>query len=402
MRVGVVGCGQFAGSFARLWHLHPDISEVHVTDLIPERAQALAAKHGFAGTMESFEAMLASDLDAVALMTQRWTHAPLAIRAMRAGKHVYSAVPMATTVDEVEGIIDAVNETGRIYMLGETHHYYPVAVWAREAAAQGRFGRLFYAEGDYVHDMDHGFYAAYQYSGGENWKQTASYPPMLYPTHAMGGVLAAWDTHVVSASSLGSPDDRGDGVFDRTVSMFDNHFSNMTALFETADGGMIRTNEFRRVGVGSQLNESQFRYFGTDGVLEQSMLGTRHVTRTETLELTDLLRTSADTGEVPEDLDPALLDSFASGSAPVQDRSRLPRSYDGAPNGHLGSHHFLADDFVRAVTAGKQPPLNAWRAARINLPGIVAWDSARQQGQRLPVPDFGECPHPIVDVSTAR
>ena len=402
MKIGVVGCGQFAGSFARLWHLHPDVEEVHVTDLIPERAEALASKHGFAGTMESFEAMLESDLDAVALMTQRWTHAPLAVQALRAGKHVYSAVPMATAVDEVKGIIDAVQDTGLTYMMGETHYYYPVAVWARQAQAEGRFGRLFYGEGDYIHDMDHGFYAAYQFSGGENWKQTPSYPPMLYPTHAMGGVLAAWDTHVVSASSLGSPDDRGDGVFDRDVSMFDNHFSNMTALFETADGGMIRTNEFRRVGVGSQLNESQFRYFGIEGLLEQAMSGSRFVTRTETLDLDEQLRTHAPDGESLADVDPALMDSFASGSAPVQDRSRLPRSYDGVRNGHLGSHHFLADDFIRAVVAGKQPPVNAWRAARINLPGIVAWESARRSGQRLPVPDFGECPLPMVDVTTPR
>ena len=37
--------------------------------------------------------------------------------------------------------------------------------------------------------MDLGFYAAYQYSGGEDWKKTASFPPMLYPTHAVGNVL---------------------------------------------------------------------------------------------------------------------------------------------------------------------------------------------------------------------
>ena len=402
MKFGVVGCGQFASNFARLWHLHPSTKEVWVTDLIPERATALAEREGFAGTMGSFEEMLASDVDAIALMTQRWTHGPLAIEALRAGKHVYSAVPMAVTVDEVSGIIDAVTETGNVYMMGETHYYYPVAVWARQAQAEGRFGRLFYAEGDYVHDMDHGFYKAYQFSGGENWKSTASYPPMLYPTHAMGGVMAAWDTHVVSASALGSVDDRGDGVFDKEVSMFDNDFSNMTALFETADNGMIRTNEFRRVGAASQLNESQFRYFGTDGVLEQGMAGSRYVTRTDDTDLTEDLRTkkpNLDDAALAE-LDPALVESFASGCAPVHDRSRLPKVFDGAPNGHLGSHHYLADDFVRAVVAGQQPPVNAWKAARINLPGIVAWDSARQGGARLPVPDFGECPLPIVDTTS--
>lgn len=403
MKIGIVGCGQFA-AIARLWRHHPDVKEVWATDVMPERAEQLAEKLGLNGTMASYEEMLESDLDAVVLMTQRWTHGPLALQGLRAGKHVYSAVPMATAVTEVEAIIEAVKETGLVYMMGETHYYYPVAVWARKAQAEGRFGRLFYAEGDYIHDMDHGFYAAYRHSGGENWKQTASYPPVLYPTHGIGGVLAAWDTKIISASSLGSVDDRGDGVFEKDVSQFGNDFSNMSSLYETADNGMIRTNEFRRVGVGSQLNESQFRYFGTEGVLEQSMLGTRFVTRSETTDLTADLRTRRPTDVADElaGLDAALLESFASGCAPVHDRSRLPVEFDGLPNGHLGAHHFLADDFVRAVIARQQPPINAWKAARINLPGIVAWDSARQGGARLPVPDLGDCPTPIVDTETSR
>ena len=86
------------------------------------------------------------------------------------------------------------------------------------------------------------------------------------------------------------------------------------------------------------------------------------------------------------------MQSFASGSAKVQDRSRLPRVFDGAHNGHEGSHHYLADDFVRAVTTGTQPPVNAWRAARFTLPGVIAFESARQGGARLPVPDHGDGP----------
>jgi len=76
----------------------------------------------------------------------------------------------------------------------------------------------------------------------------------------------------------------------------------------------------------------------------------------------------------------------------VQGRSRLPKEFDGAPNGHAGSHHFLADDFVRAVTTRTQPPVNAWRAARFTLPGIVAYESAKQGAARLPIPDFGDGP----------
>ena len=60
---------------------------------------------------------------------------------------------------------------------------------------------------------------------------------MLYPTHSIGGILGAWGTHATSVSAIGVVDDRGDGVFDREVSQFDNDFSNMTGLFEVAGGG---------------------------------------------------------------------------------------------------------------------------------------------------------------------
>ena len=98
--VGIVGAGQFSGHFAKLWQLHPGVGDVFVTDVLPERAERLAGEYELAGTHPSFEAMLDSDVDAVAIFTQRWTHGPLVVQALRAGKHVYSAVPMAVTREE--------------------------------------------------------------------------------------------------------------------------------------------------------------------------------------------------------------------------------------------------------------------------------------------------------------
>ena len=90
--------------------------------------------------------------------------------------------------------------------------------------------------------MDLGFYAAYQHSGGDNWRATASYPPMMYPTHSVGGVLGALESaHAVSVSCLGVRDQRGDGVFDKKISQFANDLSNATALFELSDGGIIES-----------------------------------------------------------------------------------------------------------------------------------------------------------------
>ena len=394
--LGLVGAGQFAGQFAKLFRLHPDVGDIVVTDLLPERATELAEQEQLAGTADSFEELLASDVDAIALFTQRWTHGPLAVRALRAGKHVYSAVPMAVSVEEISAIIDAVIETGLVYMMGETSYYNPATVYARQKVADTAFGRLFYAEGDYVHDMDLGFYAAYAYSGGENWKATASYPPMMYPTHSVGGVLGAWEsTHAVSVSCLGVPDQRGDGVFDKEVSQFGNDLSNASALFELSDGGVMRINELRRVGYPSHLRESRFRWFGTEGSFEQLATVSFWQDKegvTDVSELIDSVPTMSPDDPALAQVAPELRDAFISGSAPVHDTSRLPAEFRGAPNGHEGSHHFLVDDFVRAVVDGTTPPVNAWTAARFNLPGIVAHASALAGGERLPIPDFGDAP----------
>ena len=400
LKIAVIGTGQFARSFISLWQLHPDVDEVYACDVVPERAKEHAEKYDMAGTFDTFEDALAADLDAVAIMTQRWTHGPLVLQALEAGKHVYSAVPMAISTEEIGAIVKKVEETGLIYMMGETSYYNPAVMWARTKIAEGELGRIFYSEGDYVHDMDNGFYAAYQYSGGDDWKKTASYPPMLYPTHAVGGVLGAVPSYATSVSCIGIRDDRGDGVFDKDVSLWGNEFSNMTALFELADGGTMRTNEFRRVGYWNG-HESRFRFFGTEAVMEQSGHGASYSIKTEgedyakgkTLDISEEFYTHG--GEVPEDfgdVDPALMQSFASGTAKAQDRSRLPKEFDGAHNGHSGSHHFLADDFARAVTTNQQPPINAWKAARFTLPGVAAYESAQQSGARIAVPDFGPGP----------
>lgn len=393
--IGVVGAGQFGSQFAHLFNLHPGVSSVFAVDDVAHRAAEAAGRYHLAGTMATFEDLLASDVDAVAIFTQRWTHGPLVEQALRAGKHVYSAVPMAISEEEIARIIEAVRETGLVYMMGETSYYNPATVFARKQLAEGKFGRIFYAEGDYVHDMDLGFYEAYQYSGGERWKETASYPPMLYPTHAVGGVLGAVPAHAVSVSCVGVRDDRNDGVFDKDVSMFGNDFSNATALFELNDGGVMRTNEMRRVGYPSHIRESRFRFFGTEASFEQLATVSVWQDKQNVHDISEQMETRP---SIPLDdpslanVAPELRDAFVSGLAPVHDPGRLPEEFLGAPNGHEGSHHFLVDDFVTAVNNRTLPPVNAWMAARFTLPGIVAHQSALQNGTRLPIRDFGDAP----------
>jgi hypothetical protein len=78
--------------------------------------------------------------------------------------------------------------------------------------------------------------------------------------------------------------------------------------------------------------------------------------------------------------------------APVHPTWRLPAEIATKPTGHYGSHLFLVDDFVRSCVTGTLPPNHVWAAARYNLPGIIAHESARREGELMSVPDLGAPP----------
>ena len=386
MRIGICGAGSFANHFIPLWQAHPLVSEVRLAEKLPERREAAIAKHGLTTTYESFEDLLASDVDAVGIFTQRWSHAPLAIKAMRAGKHVYSAVPAGITLEEMQELIDTVKETGQIYMLGETHYYAPETILCRKLHREGAFGRFVYGQSGYLHDMEHGFYPPYKNANGDGWEQFASFPPMLYPTHSVGQILGVTGSRMTKVSCLGQTDDHEDGIFKRELSYFDNAFSNETGLFRSADGGVCRANEFRRV-----TGRDSLAIYGTAAAFYE---GTWHRHDRTSTDLSELLTCAPK--KKPDDWEAqqreGAQDDFFADTSAIHDTERLPESFDGLPNGHHGSHQFLADDFANALHRGHTPVLNVWTAARFCAPGIVAHESAQRDGESMSVPDFGDPP----------
>lgn len=401
--VGIVGLGQFSPQFIELFQAHPGVSAVYVCDNKPERVERVVEEFGIDRSFTDYDDLLASDVDAVAIFTQRWLHGPMTIEALKKGKHVYSAVPMAVSVEEIEQIVSLVSSTGLSYMTGETSYYYPAVVFCRQAWRNGAFGHFVFGEGEYIHDMSHGFYDAFKYSGGADWKRTASVPPMFYATHSLANVLAVTGSFATSVSCVGYVDREEDGVFDADVSQWGNVFSNQSALFSTADGGSLRINEFRRVGVPNERPEVRMSLFGTRGSFEQQtgsavwqdLDGFRSVME----EITTASGAPGHFGDSSKSLNQRgvsedLLATFRSGFAPIHEaeRSILPPEFEGMHNGHEGSHQFLVNDFVSACVRRTHPVLNAWTAARYTVPGLIAHESALSGGVRLEIPDFGSAP----------
>ena len=393
IKVGICGVGAFADSFIPLFNAHPLVDEVTLCDLDADKLRAKSERFGIPRTCPSLDELCEQDVDAVAIITQHWLHAPQAVQALKAGKHVYSAVPAAHSMAEIGELVATVEETGLLYMIGETSYYYPCTLYCRQRHQIGHFGRIVYGEAEYYHDWDHGLYDVAKWRGGEKWMELAGGPPMYYPTHSTSMIISVTEAHMTHVSCLGFVDDHEDGIYRAEANIWGNAFSNEAALFRMSDGSICRINEFRRIGHPGTVRMS---LHGTLGSYEEQANAKVWVTK-DAAEMQDVTQLLACTGVPASQVEGEMgkvtsADGTHSSASAVHEVSRLPKEFIGLPNGHNGSHQFLVDDFVRACVEGNMPPNNVWDAARYMVPGLIAHESAQRAGELLEVPDFGDGP----------
>ncbi len=404
IKLAVVGAGAFARSFIPLFQAHPLVAELTLCDLNPDKLKDASQRFGVPKTAPSLDHLLTTDIDAVALITQHWLHAPQAIQALKAGKHVYSAVPTGISLDEITQLVRTVEHTGKIYMIGETSYYYPSPIYCRKRHANGDFGHIVYSEAEYYHDWSHGLEDVYKWRAAgltDDWRKLAGDPPMYYPTHSTSMVISTTNARMTHVSCMGYIDQEPDTVWNPAHNKWQNAMSNQTALFRMSDGSSSRINEFRRIGHPGTV---RMNMFGTKACFEDNSHGPAWVTANHKLPTEKLDHLLSCAGVSAADVAKATagggMEKITSSdgthlhAAPIHDLARLPKEFIGLPNGHSGSHQFLVDDFVKACATQKLPPNNVWQAARYAIPGIIAHESAKQNGQLLEVPDLGNpAPH---------
>lgn len=399
MNIAIIGCGGFADSFIPLFKLHPLVDRVALCDRKPDRLAEKAAKHGLTETYASADEVLGrDDIDSVAILVPRHLHGPLVIQALQAGKHVYCAVPTGNSVEEIREIVDLVEKTRRIYMIGETCYYFPCAMFCRQAFRAGRLGTFVYGEAQYYHDISE-FLAYYKREEGDNWKRAAGLPPFFYPTHSTAMLLSAVDDYAVRVVGMGYRDHGSEGIYTDGDNDYGNPFSNETMLVTLSRGGIGRINEFRRVGTRRPSSYITGLY-GDKGAYE---MASRHHVLQEIHEgqPTTLTDVSAEINStlfeeergLPDYYQRSLNAKYDSGFSRIHNVARLPKEFAGFKGfQHNGSHQFLVDDFVKGVTENKLPPNHVWAAARYMLPGLLGHESAMHGSIPLDVPDFGDPP----------
>jgi predicted dehydrogenase len=142
--VAVVGTGYWGINHVRGFAGLPGAAVTWVCDQRAEVAERAGRFAPEARRTTSFDEVLASDVAAVVIATPSITHGELALRALRAGKHVLVEKPMAMSAAEAERVCAAARDAGRVLAVGHLMLYHPAVSRLRELLASGALGQLYY------------------------------------------------------------------------------------------------------------------------------------------------------------------------------------------------------------------------------------------------------------------
>jgi predicted dehydrogenase len=149
LRIGVVGVGYWGPNLARNFAALEGSELAWSCDSSPEALERMASQFPGARPTAELEDLLADDaLDAIVLATPVATHAELAVKVLRAGKHCFVEKPMAQATADGERVIAAAQESGRLLMVGHLLEYHPGVRRLKELSDSGELGEIYYIYGN--------------------------------------------------------------------------------------------------------------------------------------------------------------------------------------------------------------------------------------------------------------
>ena len=182
-RVALVGCG-LIGQKRFKWL--PAGSVTVACDTQIERAKAIANTMGCLATDSIDEALSAEDVDVVIVAIINAALAPVAMQAVRHGKHVLVEKPGAINTKELDELDALARERGLLVRVGYNHRYHPACLKAGEILRSGVLGPMMFVRGRYGHGGRPGY--------DQEWRAV--------PKLSGGGELIDQGIHLIDLASL--------------------------------------------------------------------------------------------------------------------------------------------------------------------------------------------------------
>lgn len=358
VRFGVIGLTRGL-SFLRLCEVvgGARVTAIHDTDEVRGREVAATAGAAYASSMEE---LLDADIDAVVVASPVPHHSQHAIQALQAGKHVLSEVIACTSLTEAHELVDAVRASDAVYMLAENYRYLDEVELTRRMYTDGRFGDVYFAEAEYLHDCRDLWYAD---DGSLTWRADGRIG--VYCTHSIGPLLYVLDDRVATVSAVAVPG----GQFDPAVSAPVMHLLHLG----TESGRVLRV----RVDHTSP-RPHQMAYYALQGSAG-SYESWRGNGDTSKVWLADSHARSG----CYEGAQWHGLEEFAERYIP----ERLAAPPEAVVSDHGTSEYWMLPEFLDAVHGKRPVPIDVYRGLDYTLPGILARDSVSAGAAAVDVPD---------------
>ena len=151
LSIGVVGVRNNGRAHVKRISENQDAHLAAIADVDEERLQNIGEEFGVDRRFtDAGELYGEKDIDAVVLSVPNHLHAPLAIKAMEAGKDVLVEKPISRTADEAREMIEVRDRTGKTLMVGMNQRFSPAMFEIRKRIRQGEIGDIYYAKAHWI------------------------------------------------------------------------------------------------------------------------------------------------------------------------------------------------------------------------------------------------------------
>ena len=152
--IGVIGLGRNGSSFLPIYKKHPNAELVGISDLNPENLARLGSEFEVPVASTDYHDLLKrDDIQVISIHTPDHLHTQPFVDALKSGKHVFVEKPMANSIPDLREMVGAARSSDRKTLVGQILRFNPLFQRIKEMIANGDLGEIFYAEGDYIHDL---------------------------------------------------------------------------------------------------------------------------------------------------------------------------------------------------------------------------------------------------------
>jgi predicted dehydrogenase len=142
--VGIIGTGWVGGIRAKVLAECPQVRELHICEIRPDRLAEVAAETNPASATLDYKELLANpSIDVVIISTTpETTHYPFTKEALLAGKHVLIEKPLAQTEEQADELIRLAREKDLKLTVGYSQRFNPRMAYIRKVIQSGQIGRV--------------------------------------------------------------------------------------------------------------------------------------------------------------------------------------------------------------------------------------------------------------------